>query len=1001
MTLAVSHSQRVGMNEVGAGGAVNALLPNPKGRTSLEARFGSLISPFRIVIITKLAGKSDSRCTIVLSDVECIDPYEDYDGENHYSALVREFVRELLSKGKKITCHVDRFMDSGRALGTIIIHPDNKLEDDININKELIKNGYAKMKVSTKTPRASPAESMYFKNEYIALQDAAKADRTNFWGLNATEARLLRDKARIPDCTPEEFLSKYQGQKLKAYVSKAYSLVSYQLIIFVQSSNPRLIPYFKMKVELAGVCLFPPIDGENGSKNSCTNTSMSFLQDSVLLKTTTFCPNTIRIVGSRSVVCGYIKYPDSKDSLSYILLLNGYVMLYPRTAEINEATTELYTRICNQSSNNKLGYWGELCNKHNMTVKLEPDRPPFKAKVLQAVNGSTILVKDKETNAEKKINLTGIKSFAPAAKSSGDNDSSARPYDDSMRSREELIKLVGSEVDVTVDYDYVDQNNKARFLYGTVRAQNIENVSLHLLSKGLADVNYSKIHLLKTPPKIILACEKSYRIAAARGCGIHSRSQINPLLITDYTATNHRSDQIAKLFDYSKSYLGLIESIIFPTKLKVYFPKLKCIVALNIANIYVPKKSTTITKSSDKHNDIRDEAIAFMRDTFLQRNVLVSKVTSLEDKKNTALRMITAEFHLPQNNNSHCEDLAAILLSLGYALPLHTRSSSDKKLISAHDQATENARQQKKGLWAHKNTQDAGKSSNAEGHKGTDASRSKGYNIKSAFLTHIDKSDLTPHLQIFSSADEKECLEKKFSKLNSPEYTHKQLTLDPGTCAGTVCCAKDTTDDRYYRVEILEEIEPSVYKVIFIDYGNTGSVQASDVTLLPDDLTTDLVPPLAVKYHLAYIDDTAPFDEYVHTFIEVLTTYTRGGQIKCRIDHNSEMKRDEVILFDSDGSTINEKLIIEGVAPLQKWCMVRNTRGGYLTKDAFEIDHADPKSASANILNLPSLDILHRFKSAQEIAKTSRRNMWISGDFLDYEPPVKSNTRRHASSTRE
>jgi staphylococcal nuclease domain-containing protein 1 len=179
-------------------------------------------------------------------------------------------------------------------------------------------------------------------------------------------------------------------------------------------------------------------------------------------------------------------------------------------------------------------------------------------------------------------------------------------------------------------------------------------------------------------------------------------------------------------------------------------------------------------------------------------------------------------------------------------------------------------------------------------------------------------------------------------------------SYDPGP--GTVCCARFTVDDEWYRARVKSR-SGGEYTVYFIDYGNTDVVGRDRLKPLDPSLSPQAVSPQAVECRLAYlivgdVDDTDDGREAAQTLGETAW----GKPMLARVE-DREAGVLLVTLFDDAQLNINELLITEGLA---------------------RVDKKPPKRAAPLVKGLYEKEL---------VAKTKHIGMWIHGDIEEEDAP--------------
>ncbi|XP_059173554.1 uncharacterized protein LOC131954068 isoform X2 [Physella acuta] len=168
------------------------------------------------------------------------------------------------------------------------------------------------------------------------------------------------------------------------------------------------------------------------------------------------------------------------------------------------------------------------------------------------------------------------------------------------------------------------------------------------------------------------------------------------------------------------------------------------------------------------------------------------------------------------------------------------------------------------------------------------------------FTTHITSQELFfVHVE-----DQVEILDEIMEKL-AERYTGLGPCDKPllNKRPGTLCAAKFTDDDNWYRAKITDVVRNGLIEVQFVDYGNTDYVSEDRVKSLDSDLV--LYPVQSYRCALADVSCAQGFwsPELMVQFEDRVIDRRCKAIFRCKRDH------DEVYLvemFDEEGNSINE-----------------------------------------------------------------------------------------------
>ena len=186
---------------------------------------------------------------------------------------------------------------------------------------------------------------------------------------------------------------------------------------------------------------------------------------------------------------------------------------------------------------------------------------------------------------------------------------------------------------------------------------------------------------------------------------------------------------------------------------------------------------------------------------------------------------------------------------------------------------------------------------------------------------------------------------------------------------GALVCARFTVDDEWYRAKVKER-SGGKYTVFFIDYGNVDVVDLKRLKPIDPTLSPQAVSPQAVECRLAYLIVSTPDDEA--DGLDAATALGEaawGKPMLARVEDREASGVLLVILFDDKQQNVNDSLVKEGLARVEK---------------------KQPKRAATLVKGLYEKEL---------VAKTSHLGMWRYGDIEEEEavgPRRDSNGRPEA-----
>jgi len=171
---------------------------------------------------------------------------------------------------------------------------------------------------------------------------------------------------------------------------------------------------------------------------------------------------------------------------------------------------------------------------------------------------------------------------------------------------------------------------------------------------------------------------------------------------------------------------------------------------------------------------------------------------------------------------------------------------------------------------------------------------------------------------------------------------------------------KDGSTSSWYRAKIIEQTDKGKVKVLFVDHGNVATVSpASQLRPLDMTLGTDQIPAIAKEAVLAMTKVRSLEEDDGLDAARCFQGVAWGKDLKARLHGESEGQL-LVTLFEGDAETssINEKLVIEGLARVPN------------RKELYDSDRGNSS------LNKLKKDL----QSAQDKARKTRKGIWIYGE---------------------
>ena len=489
-------------------------------------------------------------------------------------------------------------------------------------------------------------------------------------------------------------------------------------------------------------------------------------------------------------------------------------------------------------------------------------------------------------------------------------------------------KLIGQTVQVSMEYtkpassDGFDERHCGTINMGTL------NVAEALISKGLGAVwrhrkdDESRSHFYDD---LLIAEDR----AKTSKKGIWSDRDPPVVRINDASESATKARMFLSGFKRQSARMqGVVEYVANGGRVKVYLPKEQCKLTLVLGGVRVPRPAGPGGAGSG--DLLGQEAADFVTRRILQHDVELE----VENVDKTG-GFIGSIFHRGQN-------LAMLLLERGLAT-VHSYSA-DQSAYTNQLYATESkAKQEKNGLWALPEFSATGpNATKQQGDMTVVSDKSKRWMTEVAVSEIVDAG----HFYIQALPDNGAGLVKLMQDLASHATKSGEMASVGGVGSlkmGELVAAKSTYDEKWYRARVKRVTGgggEKMVQVFYVDYGNTESVPAKNVTGLPSQFGLSTLSAQAQEVFLAFVrvpalgDDTngdAVGDEYGVDAVEYATSlisqvkkwtvcleYKRANALYVSMydatdvpSSPSEKSGDESRLF---GKSLNSKLVRAGFA---------------------------------------------------------------------------------------
>jgi staphylococcal nuclease domain-containing protein 1 len=790
-----------------------------------------------------------------------------------------------------------------------------------NMNLDLVKNGYAKIGFVPKGENISKGE--YF-TKLQTSENEAKKNKLNIWSADQTELASHRRKLNsVNDLTLEsaEILKFASGKQIDVMVDYIINCASYVILI-------KEINYFiKMNLRFIGI--------PNSRDNALYKGGKAYAERLVLHK-------DIKAViygtdGDKSFIGDLI---DKKGSIANFILRNGHSKLFINSNTPYSAD-ELNTMKQEQKSAKKLKLriWknerdsddDEETTDDNKNIGGKSDKVVKKAVItdfegvcVQVHSGDSLSVKS-STGEVIRIFLSHLKAPKLAKPNSEETDA---PW--AWQAKEFLRKiLVGKNVRCEIDYTKkLEKDDKKMTFYSVFRPieskenknkENVEtapkekNVNVELIEIGYA--TYVSPKLDDDVSKYLDSYQSADKIAKDKKVGVYSIKYPGNPNYSDLIAANKakKKDSINFLVN-QKNLPCVVEYCFTGSKFKLRIEKTKSYVPFSLLGIKTFAKDKNTLELHDK---FYKEALDFVNENILQREGVCDIIQA--DRVGNYFGYLTI----------NGANFGTTLLKEGLGV-ISVQSNTPIIYMNDFKTAEKSAEQGAKNIWAHSNLAGFLK----DGEVVSSLSNKFEDQHSDATIRVTDYIDFNNfYINILPN--------KNLEKIDSVLYNYetgksKPVSLEFPVKLGTLCCARYTNDDKFYRAKILKTLKDDKFQVEFLDYGTVDECSKEDLMKLDNSIA--MIEPQAVLCELAYLKYS---QNSMRKALETVTNFVNidlqlPAKICYRYNQDGKTKLGVFIYKKSDkklSDTIHNTLLKVGYAKFD----VKKTLPNYL-QDLKEIE---------------------------------------------------------------
>lgn len=573
----------------------------------------------------------------------------------------------------------------------------------------------------------------------------------------------------------------------------------------------------------------------------------------------------------------------------------------------------------------KRGVWHSYVPVATGQTKLSDS---FVGRVNEVASGDTLIIKDVNAGVERRVQLSSIR--APRV---GIRDRPPEPHGNEARDFLRK-KLIGKEVNVKMEYTRkVQLTGGEGAPTGEDRVLSFGNVEL-LGAKDGEDKNAAEMAVARGFATVIrhrtdeerssvyerlIELEEAAKTAKR---GVHSSKEVAAPRTNDVSLPGNaaRAKQYLPFFSRAGKVAAVVEYVLSGHRLKVYVPKEGVSIAFAPSGIKTPARPQAAGngRPAVTGEPFADEAFAFTRDNFMQRDVEI-EVENI-DKGGTFLGTITLQGAKPVN-------LGLALVKQGLAR-LQPFFAADRvhggPELEAAQQAAKEARLKIWESWNPEDDKAAGDDDEEAAAEGGAAATSGGGEVLSVTVTEVANGN-----EFFMQVAEEPRVRWIEEQLKAVSLGDAPAAAAPGGLTqGALAVAKFTLDDNWYRAYI-EKIHPSEprYEVFFVDYGNRERLPSDRIK--PCDTALAAVPAQSKAAQLAYLRIPALDEEFGQDAAAALAQLVGSGKrLRASVigrerpvggpKHPARAAGKMVVVLKEEGAerSINAEMLAAGMARL-------------------------------------------------------------------------------------
>lgn len=619
----------------------------------------------------------------------------------------------------------------------------------------------------------------------------------------------------------------------------------------------------------------------------------------------------------------------------------------------------------------RIGAWVNYVPAAGASAKLSDT---FEGTVAEVVSGDCLVVRDKASSAERRVNLSSVR--APRV---GTRDRAPEPW--ALEAKEFLRqRLIGKQVEVKLEYTrkvapqgpegaLVRGGEERLMTFGAVTlpdasgaADKVANVAELLLARGLAQVVKHRGDEERAGAyEALLVAEEQAKQGKK---GVFSSKEPALPRLNDLSApgSGARAKQHLSFLQRAGKMTAVCEHVMSGHRVKLYVPSQGVTIAFSPSSVRCPARAQAAGGAGSGRAEAEpfaDEAFAFTRSRVLQHDCEVG-VDSV-DKAGTFLGTL----RIGRLN------LGVALLEEGLA-KLHpsfdpTRTPGGRELVTAQDKA----RRARLRVWE----KDDGSTAEAAADAvGGDQNAVPAERVRVQVVVTEMRDSNAFYVQM---AEEPRLawLAEQLAGLGLEDVPVGGL---PRLGPGDRCIARFSADGQFYRalVERAHTADPTApqYDVLFEDFGNRERVKSKDLRSCPPSLAA--VPPQAHLAQLAFVKAPQLDAEYGLEAAQLLSDLLGDG--KCIAAFVEQRERQAPPAGAKWGATAPPKLHLT----------MLGTDGSIEEGPNAQLLAAGLARFVPQPIAQGAEEVVAALRDAEEVARKRRRGIWQYGDIDESDEEV-------------